>query len=314
MGACAAIFKTGNAEKQYLLDKNIKTAPSCNTVISIQDILNRNPQSLQMLKKCLIARGWCKISFPSSITRHIKTTMNSVNNWLNETQLDEKLKYSIKLNDGTTPNPQGEYSYHRIDGFKEGIRILSGDMYKIHVENNKYPSQISNDIFTISQIFDNLSLNIMQSTYKTVFALKDVNDFGTKYDISLFNEKMKFSMIDFVNYFNNKQYIEKLRNDEFVENDNEIKPTVLKSEFNVFEHTDPGLFALSFASTNDGLQMFDITTNEWIKIGLNECIWWNGETATKVNKQMKAGKHRVLINDVNYKPRFTGWYEVSCNT
>ena len=71
---------------------------------------------------------------------------------------------------------------------------------------------------------------------------------------------------------------QKMRNNEINDNDS-LKPTVLKSEFNVFEHSDPGLFALSFASTNTGLEMYDEKDKKWIPIGLNEGIWWNGKTA-----------------------------------
>ena len=160
----------------------------------------------------------------------------------------------------------------------------------------------------------------------------DYKQFGSVYDISILNDgsdeskKLKYSMLDFVNYYNNKEYIDKIRqetdddnkndwDDVFHDNDDgkEPMPNVLKSDFNVMAHSDPGLFALSFSSTNEGLEMYDEQSKKWIKIGLNEGIWWNGKTANVIDNKVKPGEHRIKIDDKTYKPRFTGWYEVSCN-
>ena len=164
----------------------------------------------------------------------------------------------------------------------------------------------------------------MKSIYDTIYDLTDYKQFGEMYDISILNNgevlKLKYSMLDFVNYYNDKEYIDNIRKDadsddnktKDDEHDNP-KPNVLKSEFNVFPHSDPGLFALSFSSTNEGLEMYDHVTKNWIPIGLNEGIWWNGKTANIIDDKIKSGEHRVKIDNKTFKSRFTGWYEVSCN-
>ena len=154
-------------------------------------------------------------------------------------------------------------------------------------------------------------------------------------------------MLDFVNYFNDKNKIDQMRQLKANGNVNVIKsnlvndnadetkdqgaivtqqqeeheeqqqPTVLQTKFNVMEHSDPGLFALSFMSTNLGLEMFDRVTKKWIKIKPNEGIWWNGKMSETVGKDngvdIKSGLHRIMIDEEKYTPRFTGWYEISCN-
>ena len=91
----------------------------------------------------------------------IQDVMQNLNQWLVETDLNEKLKYSRKLSDGN-PNPQSEYSYNRIEGFKEGLRILTGDIYDVHYKNDKYPDSIKDDISRINKEFDQLSVNLMK--------------------------------------------------------------------------------------------------------------------------------------------------------
>ena len=298
--------------------------PPIDTIIAIEDLLNKNGTVLSTLKACLEARGWCKIKYSDKTTQIIESVMENIQKWFTSTELEEKLKYSRKLNDGSNkPNPQSEYSYNRIDGFKEGLRILTGDVYKIHYKNDKYPDAVKDDILRINKEFDDLSVELMKVIANPVYGLNDYKQFGSKYDISILNDgkeaeqdinkKLKYSMLDFVNYYNDKEYIAKIRSNEINDKDGQLKPSVLKSEFNVFEHSDPGLFALSFASTNEGLEMYDELDGKWIKIGLNEGIWWNGKTANIIDNKIYPGKHRVKIDDKTFKPRFTGWYEVSCN-
>ncbi len=115
--------------------------PSYDTVISINDILKRDKKVLNTLRLCLEARGWCKITYPEKTNKVIKSVMDNVHKWFISADLNEKLKYSRKSKDGKV-NPQSEYSYNRIPGFKEGLRILTGDIYKVHYQNNKYPGNV----------------------------------------------------------------------------------------------------------------------------------------------------------------------------
>eukprot|EP01083_Nonionella_stella_P085081 235685_1 len=292
------------------------------TVISMDDLLRFGDlskygrivqeQTLMNLKKCLEARGWVKITLPkTAINQEVQHAMRKIRMWLDQTEHNEKLKFSAKLNNGE-PNPQSDYSFNAINGYKEGLRVLTGDMFRLHEQEHKYPEDITAELTRLNGIFDGMSFEILKKVYNTIYGLSDYTEFGTKYGISLLNDKLKFSMLDFVKYYNDKEFIEKIRSSSDDNTERELQPEVLKTEFNVCEHIDPGLFAISFGSTNEGLELYDPVGDEWIKIAPDETVWWNGDMSTKINSDLKAGKHRVMINE-NYIPRFTGWYEVSCN-
>ena len=228
-----------------------------------------------------------------------------------------------------------------MEGFKEGLRILTGDIYKIHQENNKYPK--SNDLDSIllefNKMMDELVIKILEKILLPVYKYKhDLISFGKAYDISMLNRqinndsqqsKFDYAMLDFVNYFNDKKFIENVKqqcnnNKENTNKNKNVKlkpkikiPRVLNSGFNVKEHSDPGLFALSFLSTNSGLELYDRVEKEWIEIENTQGIWWNGIMSETVGYNngafIQSGQHRIRIDEKGYKPRFTGWYELSCN-
>jgi len=76
-------------------------------------------------------------------------------------------------------------------------------------------------------------------------------------------------------------------------------------------------FQLVFLSTNEGLQLQDPKTNQWINGPINTIdgqndigVIWLGEAAVKASKNpMKAGIHRVIYPRKT-SPRLTMWYEV----
>ena len=371
--------------------------PSSNTEINLEKILSNDTDEIRTLELCLIGRGWCKIKYPNKLYNNtILPTFNAVNEWLNNNNYGKKVKYSRMIKDDDTnnsmmiPNPQSEYGYHCINKFKEGLRILTGDIFEIHKNNNKYPKELCNILSNFNKIFDQFSIDLIKCVSRGVYGWCFNPDNVSKYsreefhDISLFNNyycykeeniigsstgesndkktnqdpdangenenmnwndkiKLRYSMLDFVNYFNDKDKIMQMReliknetndngisgggNDDDDDDEKELilessksqvvklEPRVLGSECNVEGHSDPGLFALSFLSTNDGLQLFDRIENKWIDIDNTQGIWWNGMLAETIGKykRMKSGIHRILIDDKKFKPRFTGWYEVSCN-
>ena len=368
----------------------LEIVPSWNTEIDLEKILSKDNDEMRKLELCLIGRGWCKIKYPKKLYNDtILPTFNAVNDWLNNNNYDKKVKYSRMMKDinndnDMVPNPQSEYGYHCIDKFKEGLRILTGDMFEIHQNNNKYPKELCNILSNFNKIFDQFSIDLIKCVavgiYGWYFQPDNVSRYSKQkfYDISLFNNyycyqekeneninnqyandknenmnwndeiKLRYSMLDFVNYFNDKDKIMQMR--QLVKDDHEtnnnnggngndgngdddskelllkdsqpqsqvvskLEPRVLAGKCNVEEHSDPGLFALSFLSTNDGLQLFDRIDNKWIDIDNTQGIWWNGMLSQTIGKykDMKSGIHRILIDDKKFKSRFTGWYEVSCN-
>jgi len=88
-------------------------------------------------------------------------------------------------------------------------------------------------------------------------------------------------------------------------------------EVNCVPHYDPGLLSLSFLSTNEGLQLKDPNTNQWVSGPDNSLenqkdigVIWLGEAAVKASDNtLKAAIHRVLYPRVA-KSRLTAWYEM----
>ncbi len=86
---------------------------------------------------------------------------------------------------------------------------------------------------------------------------------------------------------------------------------------NCVPHFDPGLLSISFYSDNEGLQLLDPRTDEWIHGPINTlpgqehiAVIWLGEAAVKASKNpVKRGIHRVIY-PANGKPRLTLWYEM----
>jgi len=111
-----------------------------------------------------------------------------------------------------------------------------------------------------------------------------------------------FGMLDMAHYFN--------------KNVPKTPPPAMGSsveEVNCVPHYDPGLLSISFFSDNEGLQLFDPTTQKWVDGPLTSttAVIWLGEAALKASKKkpLKAGVHRVIYPK-NRKPRLTMWYEV----
>ncbi len=79
-----------------------------------------------------------------------------------------------------------------------------------------------------------------------------------------------FGMLDIVSYFNDKNGFEPPHNGQTTE------------EVNCVSHYDPGLLSISILSTYEGLQLKNMTNDEWIDGPLepNIGVIWLGEAAS----------------------------------
>ncbi|CAF3580105.1 unnamed protein product [Rotaria sp. Silwood1] len=83
-------------------------------------------------------------------------------------------------------------------------------------------------------------------------------------------------------------------------------------EVNCVPHYDPGLLSISILSTHEGLQLKNMTNNEWVHGPLepNIGVIWLGEAASQITQnRLKPGIHRVVYPQES-KPRLTLWYEL----
>mmetsp|Transcript_87272 Transcript_87272/g.182669 ORF Transcript_87272/g.182669 Transcript_87272/m.182669 type:complete len:476 (+) Transcript_87272:121-1548(+) len=72
-------------------------------------------------------------------------------------------------------------------------------------------------------------------------------------------------------------------------------------------HGDPGLFAISLASSAPGLQLYDPDLDCWLTPAKGAAVLWLGSAALSVDPQIAVGVHRVVDSGGN---RDTIWYEV----
>mmetsp|Transcript_51621 Transcript_51621/g.122854 ORF Transcript_51621/g.122854 Transcript_51621/m.122854 type:complete len:413 (-) Transcript_51621:49-1287(-) len=86
---------------------------------------------------------------------------------------------------------------------------------------------------------------------------------------------------------------------------------------NVAPHGDPGLLAISLASTRPGLQLYDpLDRGCWVAAPPNAGVVWLGGAAAMANPALPVGVHRALapsLADMGGAPRDTLWYELCCD-
>merc|ERR1712232_500729 len=79
-------------------------------------------------------------------------------------------------------------------------------------------------------------------------------------------------------------------------------------EVAVAPHGDPGLFAVSLLSSQQGLQLYDPVLHSWRLPPEGIAVLWLGGTACQIDNTLPVGVHRVL--QTGHLPRDTLWYEV----
>jgi len=240
--------------------------------------------------KELQQKGWCFLEFPENIFELEKLT-NQLSTFFSSPQ-NIKENYS---------GPYG-FGYSSVS-HKESLRVLTGLRMKKFQERNLMPKDLHDSLQPIVKKLDELSLFIALSLCKFIFE-KDASLMAREADIPVAFGR-HFGMLDAAFYFNNQT--------------TSLPPPSIGSsvdEVNCVPHFDPGLLSISFWSNNEGLQLLDPTTNEWVAGPVNTtegqeriAIIWLGEAAVKVGENLKAGIHRVIYPRVA-KPRLTIWYEM----
>jgi len=267
--------------------------PSLYNIISIKDILENNPKAVKQISQEFVDKGWCFARMPSEFpsTKNLSSIFGKF-----FSQGDSvKNKYAGPFGFGYSTVPH-----------KEELRILTGYRLNNFKKNNLIPSDCIKNLEALSFALDDLSLQITDVLSEPLFGC-NVSSLALNADLPVaYLHESHFGMLDTAFYFNRK-------------------PTELPlppmgtsvSEVNCVPHYDPGLFSISFLSTNEGLQLQNPKTKEWIAGPINTingqsdiCVIWLGEAAVKASKKgLKAGIHRVVYPRVA-APRLTMWYEV----
>ncbi|CAF4417644.1 unnamed protein product [Rotaria sp. Silwood2] len=191
------------------------------------------------------------------------------------------------------------YGYSKLH-HKEGIKLLTGSYFGRFSNEGLVPETLIEPLNYLSQVFDAVTKRLIEildqhSVFQTEPSLSTLIE---RADLPLKDEH--FGMLDIVSYFNNKSGFKAPKNGQTTE------------EVNCVPHYDPGLFSISILSTHEGLQLKDMTNDDWIDGPLksNIGVIWLGEAASRITQnRLKPGIHRVIYPKKS-KYRLTVWYEV----
>ncbi|CAF4795585.1 unnamed protein product [Rotaria sp. Silwood1] len=260
-------------------------------IIDLNKILNLNDVTeIKRMETEFESNGWCFVFLPTELildrmlTRQLSTFFKSDNS---------KSRYSQHL---------AIYGYSKTD-HKEGIKLLTGSYFGQFANKGLVPKTLVQPLNYLSQVLDAITKRLIEVLDQhSVFQKQpSLSSLIERADLPFQDEH--FGMLDIVSYFNKKSGFQPPENGQTTE------------EVNCVPHYDPGLFSISILSTHEGLQLKNMTNNEWVDGPLepNIGVIWLGEAASRITQnRLKPGIHRVIYPQKS-KSRLTIWYEV-CTT
>eukprot|EP01122_Echinamoeba_exundans_P009538 TRINITY_DN3403_c0_g1_i1.p1 TRINITY_DN3403_c0_g1~~TRINITY_DN3403_c0_g1_i1.p1 ORF type:complete len:372 (+),score=54.33 TRINITY_DN3403_c0_g1_i1:79-1194(+) len=273
--------------------------PSAHKIVSLTAIAGKKTRFMQFsygesgakplgsadiaeLENQLKTRGWCILNLDEQI--------ESVPQLVDEMEKFFALPQEAK--DKCRISPQ--FGYSKVD-HKEGVRFLSYEFPRAA------PEKLNSVATTVCRDLDNIAMRVAKRLGKllgmspTALALRA--DLPVAY-------RSHVGMFDVARYFNERAGQAPPPEGESID------------DVNCVPHYDPGLVSISFFSNQEGLQLFDPTTDKWYAGPVNTLpgqqqygVLWLGEAAAKVSEgKWKAGIHRVIYPALQ-GPRLTMWYE-----
>ncbi|CAF1161141.1 unnamed protein product [Adineta steineri] len=267
------------------------TLSNANTqvIIDLNKILNSNDATeIKRMQQEFESNGWCFIILPSEL---IPTSV-----------LTHELSEFFQQADGTKRRYTQRvpiYGYSKVD-HKEGIKLLTGSYYGKFANKSLIPRQLVHPLNYLSQAFDVVTKRLIEILDQHCVFQSQPSLSTLIEEANLPPKDEHFGMLDIVSYFNDKNGFQPPINGQSTE------------EVNCVPHYDPGLLSISVMSTHEGLQLKDMTTNQWIDGPLqpNIGVIWLGEAAARVTQnRLKPGIHRVIYPQ-KAERRLTVWYEV----
>jgi hypothetical protein len=257
-------------------------------IIDLNKILNVNDSSeIKRMEAEFELNGWCFVFLPtelipdSNLTHKLSEFFDSGN---------RKIEYSQELK---------IYGYSKVN-HKEGIKLLTGSYFSKFANDGLVPPTLVEPLNYLSQVLDAATKRLIEilDQYSVFQQEPSMSSLIKCADLPLQDEH--FGMLDIVSYFNNKNGFQPPQNGHTTE------------EVNCVPHYDPGLLSISILSTHEGLQLKNMTNNEWINgpVQPNIGVIWLGEAASRVTEnRLKPGIHRVIYPQ-EPKCRLTVWYEL----
>ncbi|CAF1103603.1 unnamed protein product [Rotaria sp. Silwood1] len=232
--------------------------------------------------------GWCFVYLPtelipdSSLIKDLSTFFQSHDNTKNA--------YSQRVQ---------IYGYSKVN-HKEGIKLLTGSYFSKFAYKGLVPQTLIQPLNYLSQVLDAVTKRLIEilDQYLVFQQQSSLSSLIKHADLPLQDEH--FGMLDIVSYFNQRSGFKPPYNGSTTE------------EVNCVPHYDPGLLSISILSTHEGLQLKNMTNNEWVDGPLEPNIGaiWLGEAASRITQnRLKPGIHRVIYPQEQQR-RLTVWYEV----
>jgi hypothetical protein len=257
-------------------------------IIDLNKILNSNDSTeIKRMKTEFESNGWCFVFLPTELIPDPNLT-NELSQFFESG--NSKNRYSQR---------SAIYGYSKVN-HKEGIKLLTGSYFGQFANKGLVPATLVKPLNYLSQVLDAVTKRLIEILDQhLVFQQQpSLSSLIERADLPLQDEH--FGMLDIVSYFNNKSGFQPPHDGQTTE------------EVNCVPHYDPGLLSVSILSTHEGLQLKNMTNNEWIDGPLepNIGVIWLGEAASRVTQnRLKPGIHRVIYPQ-EPKCRLTVWYEL----
>eukprot|EP01124_Arcella_intermedia_P031649 TRINITY_DN7201_c0_g1_i2.p1 TRINITY_DN7201_c0_g1~~TRINITY_DN7201_c0_g1_i2.p1 ORF type:complete len:392 (-),score=90.26 TRINITY_DN7201_c0_g1_i2:26-1201(-) len=274
---------------------------SDSTVVDLGKLVDFSDDSaIQTASRLLQRNGWVFVKLTPQFEALAQVASKPIAQYFTDNKLEDKTKHTEFIG-GTTSLDGAVYGYNKQQGFKEGLRLLTGGRLnslwipqQIQTQVQQYVTSLDDTMLKILKVMSKLLFQRGESNLSSLPFLK-----GSPKSPSNFT-KDNFAMLDIVYYQNH--------------NPNST------SSISVAEHYDPGLLSLNVLSTQPGLQ-FKTSSGQWINVPEKVGVLWAGEFAAKVtNNTIKPGIHRVITpNPSDYPqlppnhsflPRLSIWVEI----
>ena len=263
-------------------------------IVDLNKILHLNDSTeIKRMETEFESNGWCFVFLPPELIPDSNLT-NEISKFFQS----ENTKWMYLQNPAI-------YGYSKVNrhakvNHKEGIKLLTGTYFGKFADKGLVPVPLIEPLNYLSQVLDAVTKRLIEVLDQNLVFQQEpsLSALIERADLPLQDEQ--FGMLDIVSYFNSKSGLQPPEKGQTTE------------EVNCVAHYDPGLLSISILSTHEGLQLKNLTNDEWIDGPLepNIGVIWLGEAASRVTQnRLKPGIHRVIYPK-KWKRRLTIWYEV----
>jgi len=263
-------------------------------MLELDEILDANATALAEVRRSFISKGWVFVKIPKELLELRESIQQPLQKFFAQ-HVDTK---------DTFTKTDSIFGYQRVN-HKESLRWLTSERFT----EEDFPDIVRADVVALTKFMDDLMYRLIATTSQALFD-KTPEQLGDEFDLALLSSKKqkdtgRFGMLDVAHYLNLPR---------------DGSNTVVVPPKNCVEHYDPGLFSLSFFSSQPGLQLLDLETHEWVDGPCNTengnedvAILWCGAAISKIDQQFKPAVHRVEYpeqKDGSADTRMSIWYEV----